>query len=82
MWTVTRIDDMYWTPASRLNAEAAFRERKGKNNFVEYEFRDYKGTLCTPSFVRTQTLTSILNRNHPWICCSSQPRDTRNQEGL
>ena len=28
----------------RNKAEAAFAERKGKDNFVEYEFVDYKGS--------------------------------------
>ncbi|KAF8069025.1 dienelactone hydrolase endo-1,3,1,4-beta-D-glucanase [Lyophyllum atratum] len=37
-------DDLFFSPALRLQAEALFSERKGTENFVEYEFHDYKGT--------------------------------------
>ncbi|KAJ7741425.1 dienelactone hydrolase endo-1,3,1,4-beta-D-glucanase [Mycena maculata] len=37
-------DDMYFKPEKRLEAEAVFAERKGKDTFVDYEFKEYKGT--------------------------------------
>jgi len=38
-------EDMSFGPALRNQAEAAFAERKGKDNFIEYEFVDYTGTV-------------------------------------
>lgn len=32
----------------RDKAEAIFAARKGKDDYVEYEFKDYKGTGCFP----------------------------------
>ncbi|KAK7469197.1 hypothetical protein VKT23_003688 [Stygiomarasmius scandens] len=37
-------DDFVFGPAARAKAEKSFESRKGKDNFVEYEFKDYKGT--------------------------------------
>ncbi|KAK0201716.1 dienelactone hydrolase endo-1-3,1,4-beta-D-glucanase [Desarmillaria ectypa] len=37
-------EDRYFTPAARAVAEAEFAGRQGKDNFVEYEFIEYKGT--------------------------------------
>jgi carboxymethylenebutenolidase len=34
---------MAFVPQLRKQAEEAFSVRKGKENFVEYEFKDYKG---------------------------------------
>lgn len=36
-------DDMTFGPKLRQDAEAVFAARKGKDDFVDYEFRDYKG---------------------------------------
>jgi hypothetical protein len=36
-------EDMTFPTKSRLAAEADFASRKGKDDFVEYEFKDYKG---------------------------------------
>ncbi|KAG1734700.1 Alpha/Beta hydrolase protein [Suillus paluster] len=45
-------DDMAFVPAIRNKAEALFVARKGKDDFVDYEFIDYKGTVhgfaCRP----------------------------------
>jgi len=38
-------EDMSFKRPIRLQAEEIFEERKGKENFVEYEFKDYKGTV-------------------------------------
>jgi len=38
-------EDSSFGPALRNEAEAVFAERKGKDNFLEYEFVDYKGTV-------------------------------------
>ncbi len=35
---------MIFTKALRLQAEAEFSGRTGKDNFVDYEFKEYKGT--------------------------------------
>lgn len=45
----------------RLQAEATFEERKGKENFVEYEFKDYKGA----SFILIIKLTFLLRIQAP-----------------
>ncbi|KAJ7600999.1 dienelactone hydrolase endo-1,3,1,4-beta-D-glucanase [Mycena floridula] len=37
-------EDMGFSKEKRLQCEAEFESRKGKENFVEYEFTDYKGT--------------------------------------
>ncbi|KAJ7126070.1 dienelactone hydrolase endo-1,3,1,4-beta-D-glucanase [Mycena epipterygia] len=37
-------DDAYFKPEKRLEAEAIFAERKGKDTFVDYEFKEYKDT--------------------------------------
>jgi len=37
-------DDMSFKPKLRKRAEEIFESRRGKDNFVEYEFQDYKGT--------------------------------------
>lgn len=36
---------MSFVPTLRQGAEAVFAARKDKPDFVEYEFKDYKGTL-------------------------------------
>ncbi|KAF8069024.1 dienelactone hydrolase [Lyophyllum atratum] len=38
-------DDQFFDPSFRLKVEAIFAERKGAENFVDYEFKDYKGTV-------------------------------------
>ncbi|KAJ7741427.1 hypothetical protein DFH07DRAFT_778107 [Mycena maculata] len=42
------IDDMWFTPEKRLEAEAAFTQRKCKDTFVDYEFKDYKVFASRP----------------------------------
>ncbi|KAF8955832.1 dienelactone hydrolase endo-1,3,1,4-beta-D-glucanase [Flammula alnicola] len=37
-------DDLFWPHDRRMKTEAILAARKDKDNFVEYEFRDYKGT--------------------------------------
>ncbi|KAF9457747.1 dienelactone hydrolase endo-1,3,1,4-beta-D-glucanase [Collybia nuda] len=37
-------DDLFFSKDLRLKTEAIFGQRKGKDNFIEYEFKDYKGT--------------------------------------
>jgi len=37
-------EDIYWSQSTRLRCEAILAGRKGKEGFVEYEFKDYKGT--------------------------------------
>ncbi|KAJ6595711.1 dienelactone hydrolase endo-1,3,1,4-beta-D-glucanase [Mycena vulgaris] len=37
-------DDMFFKPEKRLEVEAVFSERKGKDTFIDYECKDYKGT--------------------------------------
>lgn len=44
---------MSFSKELRLRAEAEFEGRKGKDNFVEYEFKDYKGIYHLASFVPT-----------------------------
>ncbi|OJA14739.1 hypothetical protein AZE42_03191 [Rhizopogon vesiculosus] len=45
-------DDMSFSPTIRNKAEALLEIRKGKGNYVDYEFVDYKGTVhgfaCRP----------------------------------
>ncbi|THV05298.1 alpha/beta-hydrolase [Dendrothele bispora CBS 962.96] len=45
-------DDFVFGPEARARAEKTLESRKGKDNFVEYEFKDYKGTThgfaCRP----------------------------------
>ncbi|KDR77601.1 hypothetical protein GALMADRAFT_245751 [Galerina marginata CBS 339.88] len=37
-------EDLFFPDTLRQQSEAVFAERKGKENFVEYEFKEYKGT--------------------------------------
>ncbi|KAF8903658.1 dienelactone hydrolase endo-1,3,1,4-beta-D-glucanase [Gymnopilus junonius] len=37
-------DDMFFSNTLRNQSEAVFKEKEGKDNFVEYEFKEYKGT--------------------------------------
>jgi hypothetical protein len=39
----TGVDDKWFPTDVQQKAEAIFAERKGKENFVEYEFRQWKG---------------------------------------
>ncbi|PPQ71948.1 hypothetical protein CVT25_002826 [Psilocybe cyanescens] len=48
-------DDMWFSNSLRLQCEAEFAARKGKENFVEYEFKEYKGT--THGFASRPNLT-------------------------
>jgi carboxymethylenebutenolidase len=36
-------DDFSFNKTLRMQVEAAFAERKGTDQFVDYEFKDYKG---------------------------------------
>ncbi|KAI3607861.1 dienelactone hydrolase endo--beta-d-glucanase [Moniliophthora roreri] len=36
-------EDFTFSQATRIKTEKEFQSRKGKENYVEYEFRDYKG---------------------------------------
>ena len=38
-------EDFTFGPSLKDEAEASFAARKGKENFVEYEFHDYKGAF-------------------------------------
>lgn len=42
-WLTDTIEDFAFKPAFRLSCEAVFAERKGTDQFVDYEFKDYKG---------------------------------------
>lgn len=46
-------EDQFWGRSARLQAEAVFAARKDTDNFVEYEFKDYKG-VCLPLFVEIE----------------------------
>ncbi|KAG6908491.1 hypothetical protein DXG01_004425 [Tephrocybe rancida] len=39
------IDDQFYDDKTRLETEAIFEERKGSENFVDYEIKVYKGTV-------------------------------------
>ena len=41
IWTTA--DDPWFNADVQLKAEAIFAERTGKENFVEYEFKQWKG---------------------------------------
>ncbi|GLB42236.1 putative dienelactone hydrolase family protein [Lyophyllum shimeji] len=43
-WVCAEVDQ-FFADSSRLNVEAIFAERKGKENFLDYEFKIYKGTI-------------------------------------
>ena len=49
---------MSFGPDLRNKAEAVFAERKGKDNFIEYEFVDYKGSSRRP--LRLEVILSLL----------------------
>ena len=48
--TVFFVEDMSFGPSLRNSAEAEFKGREGKDNFVDFEFADYKGLLFSLSF--------------------------------
>lgn len=49
---------MSFVPKLRQKAEAAFREREGKEDYVDNEFKDYKGTH------NSQSLLTLSNWRH------------------
>jgi hypothetical protein len=51
-------EDFSFSNKLQHEAEAAFAERKGKDNFVEYEFHEYKGL---PDRNRISRLEVVLN---------------------
>ncbi|KAG5635240.1 hypothetical protein H0H81_011956 [Sphagnurus paluster] len=38
-------EDQFFSKTARLRVEAVFADRKEADNFVDYEFKDYKGTV-------------------------------------
>jgi len=51
-------EDFSFSNKLQFEAEATFAERKGKDNFVEYEFHEYKGL---PDFNRMSRMEVVLN---------------------
>lgn len=45
------LDDLIFTPKLRLAAEAEFAGRVGKDNYVQYEFEEYKGGYSLASTI-------------------------------
>jgi len=43
-------EDMSFTPELRKQSEKAFADRKGKADYVDYEFKDHKGKWLYSSF--------------------------------
>lgn len=53
------VDDPTFPPLMREKAEVALAARKGKENFVEYEFKDYKGELKYIHCARPSNMNKI-----------------------
>jgi hypothetical protein len=51
---------MSFTSDLRKHAEKIFSERQGKENFVKYEFKDYKGQLDWCNFFCTTCMMAKL----------------------
>ena len=41
-------EDQFLSPSSRISVEALFASRKGHDNYVDFEFVDYKGATSFP----------------------------------
>jgi len=68
------LEDIFLARSVRMDAEATLGSRKDKENFVDYEFKDYKG-IWTMLKISNQRLCA--RRNCTWLCCSTQPEHTR-----
>lgn len=65
-WIIPKLEDMSFNPAIRNKAEALLKAREGKDNFIDYEFVDYKGLCyCTTTL---QFFSPYFLRYRPWIC--------------
>jgi len=54
----------------RKRAEEAFSERRGKENFVEYEFKDYKGqhNQCLHTGKLSNLMVNFTGTAHGFAC--------------
>jgi hypothetical protein len=73
---------MAFIPQIREQAEVIFSARQGKEDFVEYEFKDYKGQLYHHLFAQEDQLAGEFYRNCPWLCLSAELGRTGSQRGL
>ncbi|KZV76149.1 hypothetical protein PENSPDRAFT_680353 [Peniophora sp. CONT] len=53
------VEDFSFKPHLRNGAEAIFREREGKENFVPYEFKDWKGCAHGSAIRPNQTVPEV-----------------------
>lgn len=63
------IDDMAFTADIRNTAEAVFAARKEKPEYVDYEFKDYKGMLCPLSTTISPSLNCSRLQLTPHYLC-------------
>lgn len=61
--SVVLLADMSFSAKYRQECEAELEGRRGKDNFVDYEFKDYKGKLPIPPWLHNSL--SMCSRPHP-----------------
>jgi carboxymethylenebutenolidase len=66
-------EDSSFKPALRNQAEEIFVARKDKPDFIDYEFKDWKGTSPDLSSSSCAHENDIQCRNCAWVCDPAQP---------
>jgi len=77
-------EDFFFPDSLRHQAEAEFAGRKGKQNFVEYEFKEWKGKwLSNISSLFLIHRTNLCSHRHTtWFCLTSESESSGNQRSL
>lgn len=60
---------MSFGPQPRQRAEEIFAARKEKENFVDYEFKDYKGQSDPSAYKKI--FSDEIYRHGAWFCSST-----------
>lgn len=76
------LDDMWFSNSLRLQCEAEFAARKGKENFVEYEFKEYKGKfILFWNYLGTKSCSYVYTRDNPRVCLTTKSDNSRSKRG-
>ena len=74
------VDDYLFQNSLRDESEAELASRKDKENFVDYEFKVYKGSFS--SFISNLAFKLMCRRHRSWFCCTPEFGNTRGQSGV
>jgi len=73
-------DDTFFPAALRDKCEAEFASRKDKDNFVEYEFKEYKGSSFYAGTLATDFEPAF--RHSAWLRLASKFEHSWDQDGI